>query len=152
MDATSAARVEARFVEEEHRRLRAGLASLDETIAEAHHLTRAELAERVLRALDWLRRDVLPHANWEDAWLFPELDRVAGTPWATRLLRFEHAQIVEVTKQLEDDALLLHEHWSNAIAMQVVARLARLAGLVTAHVSQEERFALPLIERDRAGS
>jgi iron-sulfur cluster repair protein YtfE (RIC family) len=145
-DVTTADLVEGRFVQEEHQRLRTGLCAVEETISDAHRLSRPELADRVHRALEWLRRDVLPHAAWEDAWLYPQLDRGAGTPWATRVLRFEHLQIAEVAAQLEVDAQALRERWTIELAFSIVARLSRVDALIAAHVAQEERFVLPILE------
>jgi len=149
---TTADLVEGRFVQEEHQRLRAGLAGLEQTIDDAHRLSRPELSDRIHRILQWVRRDVLPHAAWEDAWLYPQLDRGAGTPWATRVLRFEHAQINECAGHLEDAAQALRERWSMELAFRVVSCISRLDALVSAHVAQEERFIQPLLDTEPLAS
>jgi iron-sulfur cluster repair protein YtfE (RIC family) len=143
----AAARVERRFVEEEHRRVRGGLAELEETLAEAHRLDRAILADRVYRTLEWLRRDVLPLVAWEDTWLFPVLDEAAGTSLATAALRMEHGEIVGIEDELEGDAALLRDHWSHEVELRIVARLASLRTMLASHLAKEERIALPLLER-----
>jgi hypothetical protein len=141
------ARVERQFIDEQHRRLRAGLAAVEETLADAHDLDRAILADRLLRTLEWLRRDVLPLDAWEDAWLFPAVDRAAGTPFATAALRLEHGQIAEACRLLEADTQVIRERWSRQVELQVVVRLATIDALVSAHLLQEERLILPLLER-----
>lgn len=146
MNVTAADRVEGRIIHEEHQRLRTGLAALEQTIADAYRLSRPELSDRVHRALEWIRRDLLPHAAWEDAWLYPQLDREAETPWATRVLRFEHTQINEIAVGLETDAQELRERWSMELAFRIVARIASLHCIVAAHVAQEERFVLPVLD------
>ena len=138
--------IERRFVEQEHRRLRAGLANLQEAIAGAHRLTQSEAMDRVVRTLAWLRRDVLPHAAWEEAWLYSHVDIGAGTPWATRALRFEHEQIREVATALEDEFQTAHEHWTSEHAFRLVVALTRLETLVSAHLAQEERMVVPLLD------
>jgi iron-sulfur cluster repair protein YtfE (RIC family) len=138
--------IEGQFVEHEHRRLRAGLGNLQDAIAETHRLTRSGAADRVVRTLAWLRRDVLPHAAWEEAWLYPHIDQTAGTPWATRALRFEHEQIREVATALESEFQAVHDHWSAELAFGLAIALTRLETLVSAHVAQEERFVLPLLD------
>jgi hemerythrin-like domain-containing protein len=143
----SADAIESQFLEHEHRRLRAGLASLEDAIADAHRLTRSDAADRVVRTLAWLRRDVLPHAAWEEAWLYPHLDQTAGTPWATRALRFEHEQIRDVASSLESEFQAVHDHWSAELAFGLAIALTRLDTLVSAHLAQEERFVLPLLDR-----
>lgn len=138
--------IEARFFEDEHRRVRAGLAQLQDTVGDLHRLTRDEAVERITRVLIWLRRDLLPHAAWEEAWLYARLDRQTGSPWTTRALRFEHQQVRELAGLLEAQFDEVHEHWSNRVAFNLVAALARLEALITAHIAEEERFVIPLLD------
>jgi hypothetical protein len=138
--------VEERIVEREHLALRAGLAMLQGTIEDAARLTRLELAERVARATSWVHRDVLPHAAWEEAWLYPHADRATGSPWTTRALRFQHEQIRELAGALERASVVAHEHWTPEIVYGLVAAMARLDALVSAHLAQEELSVLPLLE------
>jgi hemerythrin-like domain-containing protein len=133
--------IEARFVAEEHQRIRAGLGGIEDAIADAHRMSRAEAIDRVVQTLQWVRRDVLPHSAWEEAWLYPRLDADAGTAWATRALRFEHEQIRELAGALETEFELARGRWSSEIAFRLVAALARLDAIIRAHLAQEERFA-----------
>jgi iron-sulfur cluster repair protein YtfE (RIC family) len=144
----SADGIERQFVEHEHRRLRAGLATLRDTIDEAHRLMRPETVDGVARTLTWLRHDLLPHAAWEEAWLYPHIDTEAGTPWATRALHFEHEQIREVAWEVETAFEAVEDQWSLAHAFRIAIALARLEALVSAHLAQEERFVLPLLEAE----
>lgn len=138
--------IEQRFVEQEHRRLRAGLSNLRDAIEGAHRLSQPEAMDGVVRTLTWLRRDVLPHAAWEEAWLYGHVDTQAGTPWATRALRFEHEQIREVAAALETEFQTAHEHWTGEQAIRLVIALTRLEALVSAHLAQEERMVVPLLD------
>lgn len=138
--------IERRFVEQEHRRLRTGLAGLQDAIAEAHRMPQSEVMDRVVRTLAWLRRDVLPHAAWEEAWLYSHIDTQTGTPWATRALRFQHEQIREVATALETEFMAAHEHWTGEHIFRLVVALTRLETLVAAHLAQEERMVVPLLE------
>ena len=94
----------------------------------------------------WLRRDLLPHAAWEEAWLYPSLDREAGSPWTTRALRIEHQQIRELAVQLDREFDELNQHWNHRIVVELVAAMARLEALINAHLAQEDRFVLPLLD------
>ena len=143
---TSADIIERRFVEEEHRRLRTGLANLQEAILATHRQTQSEAMAEVVRTLHWLRRDVLPHAAWEEAWLYSHIDTQAGTPWATRALRFQHEQIREVATALENEFQVAHEHWTSERSCRLVVALTRLETLVAAHLAQEERMVIPLLD------
>ena len=141
--------IEGRFVEQEHRRVRSGLGGLRDAIGGAHRLTRSSAADSVARALTWIRRDLLPHAAWEEAWLYPHFDRAVASPWATRALRLEHEQIREVAAGLEPELSALREHWSPEVAFRVVVALTRLETLVTAHLAQEEWFIEPLLAAEQ---
>ena len=148
--AIAADAVEVKLVEQEHRRIRDGLANLEQALGDAHLLARPDAIAAAVRALTWLRRDVLPHAAWEEAWLYPQLDSIAGTPWATRAMRFEHEQIREVATLLERDFGAAEARWSNEQAFRLVIALARLATLISAHLAQEQWFVGPLLDHTAA--
>jgi len=138
--------IEARFFEDEHRRIRAGVAVLQQALVDADRLGRLDALERLTRVVIWLRRDLLPHAAWEEAWLYPRLDRATGSPWTTRALRIEHQQIRELATNLDREFDELNGHWNQHIVIELVAALARLEALITAHLVQEDRFVLPLLD------
>jgi hemerythrin-like domain-containing protein len=144
--AVAADLIEERFLSEEHRRLREGLAALQDSIAACHRTSRSEVIDGAVRTLAWLRRDVLPHASWEDAWLYPRLDQHAGTAWATRALSLQHEQIRELAVQLEKAFEAAHEHWGSEVAFALAAAMARLDALISSHLAQEERFIPSLLE------
>lgn len=144
--------IEIQLLEHEHRRIRDGLSNLQEGITSAHAMTRADAIDRVVKTLGWLRRDVLPHAAWEEAWLYPQLDAVAQTPWATRAMRFEHDQVRELATALEGEFMAAEAHWSPQEAFRLVVAMTRLETLISAHLAQEQWFVRPLLERDERGS
>lgn len=143
---TAADIVEERILEREHETLRAGLSTLRGAIEDASRLTQLELAERVARCTSWMRRDFLPHAAWEEGWLYSQLDRETGSPWTTRSLRVQHEQIRELAKHLEAASTLAHARWTREIEVQLIAAMARLEALLSAHLAQEDLFLTPLIE------
>lgn len=141
--------IEVQLLEQEHHRIRDGLAVIRETISRAHLLARPEAIDGVVRTLAWLRRDLLPHAAWEEAWLYPALDATASTPWATRALRFEHEQIRELATALEREFAAAEARWSTEQAYRLVVALTRLETLVSAHLAQEAWFVQPLLEHQK---
>jgi hemerythrin-like domain-containing protein len=143
---TAADVVEERIVEREHEALRAGLSVLRGAIEDAHRLTRLELGERVARTTAWMHRDFLPHAAWEEAWLYNRLDQETGSPWTTRGLRVQHEQIRELAGQLEAASTLAHARWTREVEVQLIAAMARLDALVSAHLAQEELVVTPLLD------
>jgi hypothetical protein len=140
--------IEVQLVEQEHHRIHEGLSKLEDAIGRAHLLTRSTAIDSVVGTLTWLRRDVMPHAAWEEAWLYPRLDALAETPWATRAMRFEHEQIRELATLLERDFLAAEARWTNEQAFRLVVAMTRLATLTSAHLAQEQWFIGPLLERD----
>jgi iron-sulfur cluster repair protein YtfE (RIC family) len=146
---TAAAVVEERIIGREHEALRVGLSTLAGAVEDAFRLTRVELAERVARSTAWLHREFLPHAAWEEAWLYARLDHETGSPWTTRVLRVQHEQIRELAAALETASTVAHQRWTREIEFGLVAAMARLDALLSAHLIQEELIALPLLDESR---
>lgn len=142
---TTADVVAERILERDHESLRAGRSILKGAIEDAPGLTRVELTDRVARSTSWMHREFMPHAAWEEAWLYPRLDRDAGSPWTTRGLRFQHEQIRELAVALEVASTIAHERWTREVEFTLVAAMARLDALLCAHIAQEELVALPLL-------
>lgn len=141
---------EGRFAAHEHRDLAVGLAYIGETIEGSGAFTSGELWARLHHTIGWLRHELRPHLAWEDTWLYPELDAIAGTPWATKLPRFEHRQIEAGIAALEVDSVRWLGHSTPRIEAEMVAHLSAMRALIGAHVEREDRFLLPLLEDRRA--
>ena len=138
--------IEGALLDQEHRQIRAGLSSLQEAIGRAHAMSRTDAIDHVVRTLAWLRRDLLPHAAWEEAWLYPHLDAAAKTPWATQALRFQHGQIKELATALEREFASAEVRWSAEEAFQLAMALTRLEAVISSHLAQEQWFVGPLLE------
>jgi len=146
MDLRHGAEVERRFVENEHREMLPGIGRIDDVAGLAGSLAAPDLSAALRSILDWLERSYLPHCDWEDSWLYPELDRIAATPWATRSMRFDHRQIRELVDRLEIDWELLRREPTHRHLIELRARLYALHALIKSHVEREERFLVPLLE------
>ncbi|WP_343949642.1 hemerythrin domain-containing protein [Spirilliplanes yamanashiensis] len=57
--------------------------------------------------LEFLHHHLIPHAQAEDAVLYPVVERAMGAPGATATMRRDHDEVVELTRQLQQvrDAL-----------------------------------------------
>jgi iron-sulfur cluster repair protein YtfE (RIC family) len=137
---------EGRFAAQEHRDLSIGLAHIGESIERSCELTSDQLWARLHHALGWLERELRPHLLWEDTWLYPQLDQIAGTPWATRGARFEHRQIETLIASLESDSARWLGHTTSRTNADVVVHLSAIRALIAAHMEREERLLLPLLE------
>ena len=143
-----AAAIERRIVGHEHREIEHVIARI-ETLAEmAGNLAARDLSTSLRTLLDSLEKSFLPHTEWEDNWCYPEIDRIAGTPWATRLLRFEHRQIRTAIERLEAEWLALRHEPSHRQLADLRARLYGLHALICSHFEQEERFLMPMLDAE----
>jgi iron-sulfur cluster repair protein YtfE (RIC family) len=104
------------------------------------------LSTAALEILHWVDHVLEPHAQWEDRWLYPEIDERAGSPWATRLMTYEHQQIRDAAHAVAAARLALREHGSTATVIELRGRLFALDAIVRAHMAREERFLIPLLD------
>jgi hemerythrin-like domain-containing protein len=142
---------ERRFAVQEHRDLAFGLAEVDDTIERATDLSTTDLWARLHRTRNWIEHELRPHVAWEEASLYPRIDELAGTPWATRFARSEHRQIETLAAELDADSEHLLEHRTPRFSADAIAHLSAIRTLIGGHLEREERFLLPLLDRDEAG-
>jgi iron-sulfur cluster repair protein YtfE (RIC family) len=138
--------VERQFAQHEHRDLGFGRGQLRETIEQSDSFSGGELGAHLRRILVWLHSELVPHAAWEDAWLFPRIDQLAGTPWATRAMRYEHRRIAALISILERDAERLDERMTRRLTTEIVAHLVSLSAILDVHIAYEEQALLPLLD------
>jgi iron-sulfur cluster repair protein YtfE (RIC family) len=133
------------FAEGEHHELVRGLNRIRDVATGIGRVATPELSVEVIDVLHWLEATFEPHLAWEDRWLYPEIDRRLGTPWATRAARFDHHQIRTLAERLRGDRTRLGEDLHTAHE-ELRADLFGLAALILAHMEREERFLLPLLD------
>lgn len=137
------------YTELQHRDLVRGTNQIHDLAYAIDRLPTSELSVHVLDVLGWLDGALTPHMAWEEAWLYPQIDERAGTPWATHTARIDHQQIREFAAKLRADQQSLGH---DAVGDQRVAMLWHVLGLealVRAHIEREERFLIPLLEGRR---
>jgi hemerythrin-like domain-containing protein len=96
---------------------------------------------------DFLAHHLIPHAQAEDAVLYPVVDRLLGAPGATATMSREHA----VVGRLMDDLAALRRGLSGGEVEPAAAAALRrvlygLYTLVTTHFDNEEEVYLPLLD------
>lgn len=136
------------FVDHEHHELLGGLDRIHDLACQFATLPATEASAGVLAIMRWLDGTLRPHMAWEESWLYPQIDERAGTPWATRLVRFDHQQIAQRAQRLHDDHRRLQERHGHALSAETRCDLFALEALMRAHVEREERFLLPLLDGD----
>jgi hemerythrin-like domain-containing protein len=134
------------FVEHEHRDLAPGIDRIHAVARAVGSIAPSDSSRAVLGVMDWVETVLGPHAAWEDAWLYPEIAGRAGSPWATKLLIFEHQQILEIARKLEADRDLLGREPGRDQMLDMQGYLFALEALLRAHIEREERFLIPLLE------
>jgi hemerythrin-like domain-containing protein len=140
-----AALAEQSFAKSEHHDLVPGLQHIHRLASRVGTLDPHALAYELLEISAWVDSVLEPHVAWEEADLYLEIDRRAGTPWATRLMRFEHRQIRAFIKQLEMDRDLLHQQVTHDELAEIRGRLYGFEALLRAHLEREELYLIPLL-------
>ena len=140
--------VERRILSHEHREIEHVVGRIEATAEMAGNLAARDLASALRSLLDSIEKTLLPHVDWEDNFCFPEMDRLAATPWATRLLRLQHQQIRQSVERLEADWLALRREPTHRQLVDLRARLYGLHALMSSHFEQEERVILPFLDAE----
>jgi len=136
------------FTEHEHRDLARGIDHIHEVACEIGRASTPELSVSVLHILHWLDHTLAPHIAWEEGWLYPEIDRRLGTPWATRAAAFDHQQLRVLAARLRVDQHQLSSRIDGDKQPEIRCHLFSLEALLRAHIEREERFLIPLLEDD----
>lgn len=136
------------FVEHEHQELVAGIDRIHDVACELPTLSVNQMSVRVGDVLRWVQATLKPHMAWEEEWLFPTIDQRAETPWATRLIRFDHRQIAQQAERISSHRRAIEHGPTSEATTEMRSDLFALEALVRANVEREERFLLPLLEQE----
>src|SRR5262245_2730623 len=85
---------------DEHAALQPYLEQLRTTADAVGEVPPAALAALVDAAYDFLAHHLIPHAQAEDAALYPVVARLLGAPAATAVMSREHAVVARLTREL----------------------------------------------------
>lgn len=145
----AASRAERRTLSHRHRDIDHVLERIEALGEMSGNLDAPELANALHILLQGVGDTLLPHLEWEETVCYPDLERLAGTPWATRVLRIQHEQLRQAISILGtglpgQEGASLHQRTA-----ELRARLYRLHALLYAHLEQEESVALPFLDGDR---
>jgi iron-sulfur cluster repair protein YtfE (RIC family) len=136
------------FVEHEHEELVVALDRIHRMAEELTDLPVDRMANSVAKVLSWFDETLKPHMAWEESWLCPEIDTRAQTTWVTRLVRFDHRQIVHQANRLRAHKSHLDHGPSRETEAEVFGDLLGLETLLRADLEREEHFLIPLLETD----
>ena len=148
MNATQVYGVIRAFGEHEHLDLARGLDRIHDAgcrLGSGLHIDDARAIRDVLR---WTASILQPHIDWEEAWLYPRIDAMTGTTWATRAARFDHAQIAGLGHRLQRDAEMAADGLTPIQTAEVRGHLFAYEALLRTHVEREEQLLLPVLDDD----
>lgn len=102
-----------------------------------------ELSDQVAGAHRFLTAHLIPHADAEDAALYPVVARLMGAPRATATMSRDHAEVARLTGELGG---LLDRGITGADAKALRRLLYGLYALISVHFAKEEEIYVPLLE------
>ena len=108
----------------------------------------AEIRRGVEEVYDFLAHHLKPHAEAEDAALYPVVQKVLGSPDATKTMSRDH---VEVGRYIEELASLKKDIGGATLNAEQVKSLQRVLygvyALVKIHFAKEEEIYLPILDQ-----
>jgi hypothetical protein len=131
------------FVEEEHHQLLGGIDRMHDVAVALSFLPADRRSASVATVLHWVDDVLKPHVAWEQSWLCPQIEDRA--PTVTRLVRFDHRQILHQADRLRTHLSNLDVAPSSATTAQVVGDLLSLEALLRADLERQGHFLMPLL-------
>ena len=94
--------------------------------------------------VSFFEQHIKPHAEWEERFLYPVVDKLAGggAHAFTSTMRYEHRVVGRWIAELRAEA-----DKPKVDAARFARRTDNLLGLLWAHFEQEEEVLLPLIDK-----
>ena len=108
----------------------------------------AEIRRGVDDVYDFLANHLKPHAEAEDAALYPVVQKVLGSPDATKTMSRDHVEVGVYIKELESLRNGLTGEALTTVQIKALQRvLFGVYGLVKVHFAKEEEVYLPILDQ-----
>lgn len=126
-----------------HAEVREQLRQIDRWIDELHLAAGSAQKAIMLQIVHCFRTRVLVHAEWEERFLYPAVDRRAGgsQPF-TASMRHDHTIAIHRLAEID-----IESSRDNPDARWFSRRADQLLGLLLAHLDAEERILLPVLDQ-----
>lgn len=112
-----------------------------------------EVRKGVEEIYAFLVQDLIPHAEWEDAVLYPAVGQILGTPQAAAAMSREHEIIRDLAEELENvKGDLIGERLQEDVTRSLRRILYGLHTVVKLHFAKEEEIYLPILEEQSSVS
>lgn len=125
-----------------HSAIREQLVHASEHVGRLPHVGAAEQRRLMVKVLHLLREHVLRHAHWEEAVLYPVVERQSAGGLVTSSLRQEHVVMARWLDELDRMA-----DSEQPAGISFSRRADQLLGLVLAHLEAEDEVLLPVLDR-----
>lgn len=132
-------------IREEHRELVPHLRHIETAAVGVWSWNAEEAGRRLPSIVAFLRDQLIPHAELEEAVLYPEIDRITGGP-TTATMTLDHVEIGARIDRLAASVSTAIEDWGPDVAADLSRQLASLAAIVVLHFEKEEEALLPLLD------
>ena len=129
---------------DEHREIKEHLSHVSAWVSQLASAPPARQRELMRQTLAFLKDHLVAHAEWEDKFLYPAVDRRTSNPDYpfTSTMRYEHRIVGRWIGELE--AMAAKEPPD---VVSFVRRGFNLLGLISAHFEEEEEVLLPILDR-----
>jgi hemerythrin-like domain-containing protein len=134
------------FTRHEHQECLIGLDRLHDAARLVGNVRTSDLEVVLGDVIGWVDRVVVPHTVWEDVWVYDEIDRRAGTPWATRVMRAEHEQVRAFGRRLKAVRESMAERPMRPDIAEIRSLFISLEASLRNHIELEERLLMPLLD------
>ena len=137
---------------EDHDHLGPHIQHLEATAGALQELSFDEIRRALREAHAFLTGHVLPHAETEEAVIYPAVARALHSPQATATMIRDHAEIEKLTSELEAlrerlDEPMTDAHQGRALRVAITRVLYSLHAILALHIAKEEELYLPLLDR-----
>jgi hemerythrin-like domain-containing protein len=126
-------------IREEHDHLVPSIEMLRKTGDLMDEVASSRSLREAVRAVEFLRDELIPHAREEDARLYPVVGRLLNSAEATATMTRDHAEVITLTAELEQAV-------DNADPVAVRRLLYGLYHVLKLHLAKEEELYLPLLD------
>jgi hemerythrin-like domain-containing protein len=134
---------------DEHKELFPHIESLKQAGLSVHGVLSKASLDLINESYEFLSAHLLPHAQAEEAALYPAVQKVMGTQYATATMSRDHVEVEKLTREL---GTLREQLSATEIGAQQANELKRLLyglySLVNVHFAKEEEVYLPLLDEN----
>ena len=102
-----------------------------------------QIRDGVQEVYEFLAYHLIPHAQAEEAALYPVVQQVLGSPEATRTMSRDHVEVGRYVEELDE----LRQDLSARNTKSLQRVLYGLYALVKVHFAKEEEVYLPILDR-----